>query len=65
MSFKTKDVVLAEDRPKTLLIQKHSDFLAAYGLKKDDYEFCMTEYLRMSGIYWSLTAMELMDQSSR
>ncbi|XP_013199619.1 geranylgeranyl transferase type-2 subunit beta [Amyelois transitella] len=65
MSFNTKDVVLKEDRPKTLLLQKHSDYLAQYGLNKDDYEFCMTEYLRMSGIYWSLTAMELMGQSSR
>lgn len=65
MSFKAKDVVLSEDRPKTLLLQKHSDYLAGYGSNKDDYEFCMTEYLRMSGIYWSLTAMELMDQSSR
>ncbi|CAG4979360.1 unnamed protein product [Colias eurytheme] len=65
MSFKTKDVVLSADRPKTLLLQKHSDYLASYGLNKDDFEYCMTEYLRMSGIYWSLTAMELMDQSSR
>lgn len=65
MAFNTKDVVLKEDRPKTLLLQKHSDYLANYGLNKDDYEYCMTEYLRMSGIYWSLTAMELMGQSSR
>lgn len=65
MSFTTKDVLLKDDRPKTLLLQKHSDYLASYGLNKDDYEFCMTEFLRMSGIYWSLTAMELMEQSSR
>lgn len=65
MSLKTKDVVLSEDRPKTLLLQKHSDYIAAFGANKDDYEYCMTEYLRMSGIYWSLTAMELMDQGSR
>ncbi|KAJ0176982.1 hypothetical protein K1T71_006991 [Dendrolimus kikuchii] len=65
MSFTTKDVVLKEERPKTLLLQKHSDYLASYGLNKDDYEYCMTEYLRMSGIYWSLTAMELMGQSHR
>lgn len=65
MSFKTKDVVLSADRPKTLLLQKHADYLACYGLNKNDFEFYMTEYLRMSGIYWGLTAMELMDQSSR
>ncbi|KOB63536.1 putative Rab geranylgeranyltransferase, beta subunit [Operophtera brumata] len=65
MAFTTKDVVLKEDRPRTILLQKHSDYLAGYGLNKDDYEYCMTEYLRMSGIYWTLTAMELMGQSSR
>lgn len=65
MAFATKDVVLKEDRPRKLLLQKHSDYLASYGLNKNDYEYCMTEYLRMSGIYWSLTAMELMGQSSR
>lgn len=65
MSFTKKDVVLTDDRPKTLLLQKHSDYLAGYGLNKDDFEYCMTEYLRMSGIYWTVTAMELMGQSSR
>jgi geranylgeranyl transferase type-2 subunit beta len=28
-------------------------------------EFCMTEYLRMSGIYWGLTAMSLMKNLDR
>ncbi|KAI8435597.1 hypothetical protein MSG28_003873 [Choristoneura fumiferana] len=65
MSFTKKDVVLTDDRPKTLLLQKHSDYLAGYGLNKDDFEYCMTEYLRMSGIYWTVTAMELMGQSFR
>lgn len=41
-------------------LSKHATFLASYGTNKDDYEFCMTEYLRMNGIYWSLTAMDLM-----
>ncbi|XP_061713558.1 geranylgeranyl transferase type-2 subunit beta [Cydia pomonella] len=65
MSFNTKDIVLTESRPRTLLLQKHSDYLAGYGLNKDDFEYCMTEYLRMSGIYWTVTAMDLMGQSSR
>ncbi|XP_013143093.1 PREDICTED: geranylgeranyl transferase type-2 subunit beta [Papilio polytes] len=65
MSFTKNDVKLSGDVPKTLLLQKHSDYLASYGLNKDDFEFCMTEHLRLSGIYWTLTAMELMNQSSR
>jgi geranylgeranyl transferase type-2 subunit beta len=28
-------------------------------------EYCMTEYLRMSGIYWGLTAIELMGHLER
>ncbi|CAE1312175.1 RABGGTB [Acanthosepion pharaonis] len=60
MATPMKDVVISEKAPTTLLLQKHADFIAAYGTKKDDYEYCMTEYLRMSGIYWGLTALSLM-----
>jgi prenyltransferase beta subunit len=28
-------------------------------------EYCMTEYLRMSGIYWGLTALELIGNLER
>ncbi|PZC86201.1 geranylgeranyl transferase type-2 subunit beta [Helicoverpa armigera] len=65
MAFTTKDVNLKPDRPKTLLLKKHADYLATYGSSHDDYEYCMTEYLRMSGVYWSLTAMELIGASDR
>ncbi|CAH2038021.1 unnamed protein product, partial [Iphiclides podalirius] len=53
------------NREKAPMLYHHLDYLASYGLNKDDYEYCMTEYLRMSGIYWTLTALELMNQSSR
>ena len=32
-----KDVTLPENAPKSLLLQKHADYIAAYGNKKDDY----------------------------
>uniref|UniRef100_A0A8C1Z1T1 Geranylgeranyl transferase type II subunit beta n=1 Tax=Cyprinus carpio TaxID=7962 RepID=A0A8C1Z1T1_CYPCA len=51
--------------PNTLLLDKHADYIAAYGSKKDDYEYTLSEYLRMSGIYWGLTVMDLMGQLSR
>lgn len=54
-----KDAILSENSPKKLLLEKHIEFIEAYGKKTDDYEFCLTEYLRMSGIYWGLTAMDL------
>uniref|UniRef100_A0A1B6GAS2 Geranylgeranyl transferase type-2 subunit beta n=1 Tax=Cuerna arida TaxID=1464854 RepID=A0A1B6GAS2_9HEMI len=65
MSNLLKDVTLTDDHPKTLLLKKHTDFIAACGSIKDEFEYCMTEYLRMSGMYWGLTAMSLMHSLSR
>ncbi|GCC35756.1 hypothetical protein chiPu_0014244 [Chiloscyllium punctatum] len=65
MGTPVKDVVLKADAPTVLLLDKHSDYIASYGAKKDDYEYCMSEYLRMSGIYWGLTVMDLMGQLHR
>uniref|UniRef100_A0A8C5I2V7 Geranylgeranyl transferase type-2 subunit beta n=1 Tax=Gouania willdenowi TaxID=441366 RepID=A0A8C5I2V7_GOUWI len=60
-----KDVVIKADAPSSLLLDKHADYIAAYGSKKDDYEYTLSEYLRMSGVYWGLTVMDLMSQLSR
>uniref|UniRef100_A0A3P8ZWB9 Geranylgeranyl transferase type II subunit beta n=1 Tax=Esox lucius TaxID=8010 RepID=A0A3P8ZWB9_ESOLU len=60
-----KDVVIKPDAPSDLLLDKHADYIAAYGSKKDDYEYTLSEYLRVSGIYWGLTVMDLMGQLTR
>ncbi|XP_046844086.1 geranylgeranyl transferase type-2 subunit beta-like [Xenia sp. Carnegie-2017] len=60
MGTQIKDVKISADAIKSLLSEKHTEYISAYGNKKDDYEYCMTEYLRMSGIYWGVTAMDLM-----
>ncbi|XP_032726021.1 geranylgeranyl transferase type-2 subunit beta isoform X4 [Lontra canadensis] len=65
MGTPQKDVIIKSDAPDTLLLEKHADYIASYGSKKDDYEYCMSEYLRMSGIYWGLTVMDLMGQLHR
>jgi geranylgeranyl transferase type-2 subunit beta len=57
----SSDILLPERIP-SLHLPKHIEFLAKYGTSKDDYEFCMTEFLRMSGMYWGLTALDLMDK---
>ena len=62
MGTPQKDVIIKSDAPDTLLLEKHADYIASYGSKKDDYEYCMSEYLRMSGIYWGLTVMDLIRQ---
>uniref|UniRef100_H9GH71 Geranylgeranyl transferase type II subunit beta n=1 Tax=Anolis carolinensis TaxID=28377 RepID=H9GH71_ANOCA len=65
MGTPQKDVIIKNDAPATLFLEKHADYIAAYGTKKDDYEYCMSEYLRMSGVYWGLTVMDLMGQLHR
>uniref|UniRef100_A0A8C0CTM9 Geranylgeranyl transferase type II subunit beta n=1 Tax=Balaenoptera musculus TaxID=9771 RepID=A0A8C0CTM9_BALMU len=65
MGTPQKDVIIKSGAPDTLLVEKHADYIASCGSKKDDYEYCMSEYLRMSGIYWGLTVMDLMGQLHR
>ena len=50
-----KDVIIQSDAPDTLLLEKQGNYIVSYGSKKDDYEYCVSEYLRMSVIYWGLT----------
>ncbi|XP_017776237.1 PREDICTED: geranylgeranyl transferase type-2 subunit beta [Nicrophorus vespilloides] len=46
--------------PKELLLEKHVSFLREYGQNEDNFEYGITDYLRMSGVYWGLTALDLM-----
>lgn len=55
-----KDVNMTDKHPSKLLLDKHCDYICSYGKKKDDYEYCITEYLRLGGMYWGLTALDLM-----
>ena len=52
--MEVKDAVLPEAIPE-LELQKHIDYLANYTKNVDDFEYLMSEHLRMSGIYWCLT----------
>ncbi|ELT99579.1 hypothetical protein CAPTEDRAFT_118195 [Capitella teleta] len=60
-----KDASIPENAPTDLFLDKHRDFIAAYGAKKDDYEYVLTEYLRLNGVYWGLTVMDLMGALDR
>jgi geranylgeranyl transferase type-2 subunit beta len=55
-----KDVKLPTNRPTELLTASHADFIAKYGSDPDEYEYAMSEFLRMNGVYWGVTAMDLM-----
>ncbi|XP_035721467.1 geranylgeranyl transferase type-2 subunit beta-like isoform X2 [Vespa mandarinia] len=64
MPMITHDVKLPAVVPE-LLLEKHADYLIAYGNNKDEYTYCMTEHVRMSGIYWGLNALDLMGKLDR
>lgn len=63
MATITNDISLKPDAPTVLLIKKHIEFLKDYGKDENQFEFGMTDYLRVSGMYWGLTALALLDQS--
>ena len=36
---------------------KHVDFIKKVASDVDSFEYLVTQYLRMSGVYWGMTAM--------
>lgn len=52
-----KDVDIPSNAPKELLTGLHADFITNYEKKKDSYEYVMAEPLRLSGIYWCVSAL--------
>ncbi|XP_066261649.1 geranylgeranyl transferase type-2 subunit beta [Euwallacea similis] len=61
MATLMKDIKLPQDHPKKILASKHIDFINEYGQDEENFEYGMTDYLRVSGMYWGLTALELMN----
>lgn len=44
-----------------LLIPLHVKYIQSLDTRKDDLEYWLTEHLRVNGIYWGLTALDLMN----
>ena len=65
MAVLQKDAKIPSNAPTTLFLAKHADFIGKYGKDKDDYEFVMSEFLRINGVYWGLTAMEIMRKTEK
>jgi geranylgeranyl transferase type-2 subunit beta len=38
----------------------HVKYIQSLDTKKDEYEYWLTEHLRMNGLYWGLTALHLL-----
>lgn len=60
-----RDVTIPEKPPTELLLDKHIEFLVNYGKGDTKFEFEMAEFLRINGVYWSYTALHLMDAEDR
>lgn len=60
MAAPIKDIKLDDNAPTEILFDKHIRFIQEYGQKENVYEYGMTDYLRVSGMYWGLTALELL-----
>lgn len=54
-----RDVTLGSSAPAALVLERHVAYLQKWGRDEDDYEFAMSEHLRMSGLYWVWTALDL------
>lgn len=60
MALARLDAVLPADPPTELLLSLHAGFIGKYGDDPDEYEYAMSEFLRMNGMYWGVAAMDLM-----
>nr|POE63657.1 geranylgeranyl transferase type-2 subunit beta [Quercus suber] len=49
------------DEP-SLAIQKHVTYIQSLDTRRNELEYHLTEHLRLSGIYWGLTALHLLGQ---
>ncbi|CAG0898426.1 unnamed protein product [Cyprideis torosa] len=57
----TRDVDLPSDAPTDFLRDEHARFILQYESKPaDDLTSLLTEFLRMSGLYWGVTALDLL-----
>lgn len=57
-----RDVTI-KNGPKDLLLNKHEEYLKHYAKDDSGTEQLMAEYLKMSGMYWGLNALYLMDSA--
>jgi prenyltransferase beta subunit len=48
------------DRDCRFHYRKHVDYIKVISSDKESFEYVVTEHLRMSGVYWGLTAMAIL-----
>ncbi len=65
MAIPTKDAIILDDAPNSPMLDEQSRFILKYDKDKEEYEFVMSEFLRINAVYWALTAMDLMGQREK
>ncbi|KAF8430121.1 type-2 protein geranylgeranyltransferase subunit beta [Tirmania nivea] len=46
--------------PQELYVDKHVAYIKSLDTRKDELEYWLTEHLRINGVYWGLTALDLL-----
>uniref|UniRef100_A0A060T982 Geranylgeranyl transferase type-2 subunit beta n=1 Tax=Blastobotrys adeninivorans TaxID=409370 RepID=A0A060T982_BLAAD len=54
-------VISLHFRQMEFLREKHIQYIKSLDTRKDELEYWFSEHLRISGLYWGLTALDLMD----
>ena len=57
------DFSLNDPGRTTFLDDKHFKYIKKVANDKESFEYIVTEHLRMSGVYWALTAMSLLGKN--
>ncbi|KAI1913193.1 Rab geranylgeranyltransferase [Ophidiomyces ophidiicola] len=50
----------AGSQSQELFAEKHVEYIKSLDKRKDEYEYWLTEHLRLNGVYWGLTALHLL-----
>ncbi|KAK6509112.1 hypothetical protein TWF481_003875 [Arthrobotrys musiformis] len=60
MSATTTSSVVFTNKPEELFVEKHVKYIQSLDTRKDEFEYWLTEHLRLNGVYWGLTALHLL-----
>ncbi|KAI6191845.1 putative geranylgeranyl transferase type-2 subunit beta [Aphelenchoides bicaudatus] len=54
-----RDATIPSSAPTTFLKDKHVDFIVKCSKDTKSYDYVITEYLRLSGMYWCIASLDL------
>ncbi|KAI6205256.1 60S ribosomal protein L30 [Aphelenchoides besseyi] len=60
-NFARRDTVIPANAPTEFLRDKHVKFIVGCSKNTESYEYVITEYIRLSGMYWCISALDVCD----